>query len=296
MPQADNLNAFPTTFILGRDGKVRGVHAGFASPAAGAFHEQTKKGNLNRSRASPRRADDELNRGRNAQERRAISRRFSTATSVSTSARAIRKGGTGNAHVGETHVSAVRRARQELPLDQHGEQPVARVFVESPETSCLRTRQAQTRHLEIFPANATNQIFVAGPWSDIGARQVVHGASRWPRGVTDHAAIIPFPSGSYTSAEQRRRTVLICSGVMSESSGGGHAIVMTLTSDCFKRVAYRPANVSMNNLNCRSLFRLSRAPLVRPAVFPSRSSYFNRLHNSCNLSDSCTDSGVLPWR
>ena len=43
VPQADNLNAFPTTFILGRDGKVRGVHAGFASPAAGAFHEQTKK-------------------------------------------------------------------------------------------------------------------------------------------------------------------------------------------------------------------------------------------------------------
>jgi thiol-disulfide isomerase/thioredoxin len=43
VPQADNLNAFPTTFILGRDGRVRGVHAGFASPAAGAFHEQTKK-------------------------------------------------------------------------------------------------------------------------------------------------------------------------------------------------------------------------------------------------------------
>jgi thiol-disulfide isomerase/thioredoxin len=43
VPQAENLNAFPTTFILGRDGKVRGVHAGFASPAAGAFHEQTKK-------------------------------------------------------------------------------------------------------------------------------------------------------------------------------------------------------------------------------------------------------------
>jgi thiol-disulfide isomerase/thioredoxin len=43
VPQADNLNAFPTTFILGRDGRVRAVHAGFASPAAGAFHEQTKK-------------------------------------------------------------------------------------------------------------------------------------------------------------------------------------------------------------------------------------------------------------
>ena len=43
VPQADNLNAFPTTFVLGRDGRVRGVHAGFASPAAGAFHAQTKK-------------------------------------------------------------------------------------------------------------------------------------------------------------------------------------------------------------------------------------------------------------
>jgi thiol-disulfide isomerase/thioredoxin len=43
VPQAENLNAFPTTFVLGRDGRVRGVHAGFASPAAGAFHEQTKK-------------------------------------------------------------------------------------------------------------------------------------------------------------------------------------------------------------------------------------------------------------
>lgn len=43
MPQAENLNAFPTTFVVGRDGRVRGVHAGFASPAAGAFHAQTKK-------------------------------------------------------------------------------------------------------------------------------------------------------------------------------------------------------------------------------------------------------------
>ena len=43
VPQADNLNAFPTTFVVGRDGRVRGVHAGFASPAAGAFHAQTKK-------------------------------------------------------------------------------------------------------------------------------------------------------------------------------------------------------------------------------------------------------------
>ena len=38
-----STTTFPTTFVLGRDGRVRGVHAGFASPAAGAFHAQTKK-------------------------------------------------------------------------------------------------------------------------------------------------------------------------------------------------------------------------------------------------------------
>lgn len=38
VPQALNLKAFPTTFFLGRDGKVRAVHAGFASPATGDLH------------------------------------------------------------------------------------------------------------------------------------------------------------------------------------------------------------------------------------------------------------------
>ncbi|MFN8063024.1 MAG: TlpA disulfide reductase family protein [Vicinamibacterales bacterium] len=42
LSQTVNLNAFPTTFFIGRDGLVRGVHAGFASAAAGAFHQQTK--------------------------------------------------------------------------------------------------------------------------------------------------------------------------------------------------------------------------------------------------------------
>ena len=42
VPQAVNLNAFPTTFILGRDGRVRGVHAGFPSPGSGAFYEQAE--------------------------------------------------------------------------------------------------------------------------------------------------------------------------------------------------------------------------------------------------------------
>jgi peroxiredoxin len=37
IPQAENLNAFPTTFLLGRDGLVRAVHAGFPSPGSGEF-------------------------------------------------------------------------------------------------------------------------------------------------------------------------------------------------------------------------------------------------------------------
>jgi peroxiredoxin len=40
LPQTVNLNAWPTTFFLGRDGRVRSVHAGFAGPASGAFHEE----------------------------------------------------------------------------------------------------------------------------------------------------------------------------------------------------------------------------------------------------------------
>jgi thiol-disulfide isomerase/thioredoxin len=42
VPQAANLNSFPTTFYLGRDGRVRGVHAGFPGAASGKFHEETK--------------------------------------------------------------------------------------------------------------------------------------------------------------------------------------------------------------------------------------------------------------
>ncbi len=42
VPQADNLNAFPTTFILGRDGRVRAVHAGFPSPGSGEFYTKAE--------------------------------------------------------------------------------------------------------------------------------------------------------------------------------------------------------------------------------------------------------------
>ena len=43
VPQAVNLNAFPTTFILGRDGRVRGVHAGFPSPGSGEFYRKAER-------------------------------------------------------------------------------------------------------------------------------------------------------------------------------------------------------------------------------------------------------------
>jgi peroxiredoxin len=43
LPQAVNLNAWPTTFFLGRDGRVRSVHAGFAGVATGEFHRQLKE-------------------------------------------------------------------------------------------------------------------------------------------------------------------------------------------------------------------------------------------------------------
>ena len=35
-----NLNTWPATFFTGRDGKVKAVHAGFASPASGEYNRQ----------------------------------------------------------------------------------------------------------------------------------------------------------------------------------------------------------------------------------------------------------------
>jgi thiol-disulfide isomerase/thioredoxin len=43
VPQAENLNAFPTTIFVGRDGRIRNIHAGFASKAAGDFHAKGKE-------------------------------------------------------------------------------------------------------------------------------------------------------------------------------------------------------------------------------------------------------------
>ena len=43
VPQAVNLNAFPTTFLLGRDGRVRAVHTGFPSPGSGEFYSKAER-------------------------------------------------------------------------------------------------------------------------------------------------------------------------------------------------------------------------------------------------------------
>jgi peroxiredoxin len=40
IPQGDHLNCWPTSFILGRDGRVKEVHAGFAGPANQQAHEE----------------------------------------------------------------------------------------------------------------------------------------------------------------------------------------------------------------------------------------------------------------
>jgi thiol-disulfide isomerase/thioredoxin len=42
VPQIHNLNSFPTTIFIGKDGLVRGVHAGFAGAASGVFHSDAK--------------------------------------------------------------------------------------------------------------------------------------------------------------------------------------------------------------------------------------------------------------
>ena len=43
LPQLVNFGAYPTTIFLGRDGLVRSVHAGFASPATGEEHTRLKQ-------------------------------------------------------------------------------------------------------------------------------------------------------------------------------------------------------------------------------------------------------------
>jgi thiol-disulfide isomerase/thioredoxin len=43
LPQLVNFGAYPTTIVLGRDGRVRSVHAGFPSAATGAEHTRYKQ-------------------------------------------------------------------------------------------------------------------------------------------------------------------------------------------------------------------------------------------------------------
>jgi thiol-disulfide isomerase/thioredoxin len=43
LPQLVNFGAYPTTIVLGRDGRVRNVHAGFPSAATGAEHTRYKQ-------------------------------------------------------------------------------------------------------------------------------------------------------------------------------------------------------------------------------------------------------------
>ncbi|WP_031496708.1 peroxiredoxin family protein [Bryobacter aggregatus] len=43
VPQAVNLNTWPATFFIGRDGKVKAVHSGFAAPASGPYHAALKE-------------------------------------------------------------------------------------------------------------------------------------------------------------------------------------------------------------------------------------------------------------
>ena len=42
VPQTVNLNTWPATIFIGRDGKVKAIHSGFASVASGAFNTELK--------------------------------------------------------------------------------------------------------------------------------------------------------------------------------------------------------------------------------------------------------------
>ena len=44
VPQFVNLNTWPATVFIGRDGQVKGIHSGFASPASGEFNAQLQAG------------------------------------------------------------------------------------------------------------------------------------------------------------------------------------------------------------------------------------------------------------
>jgi hypothetical protein len=43
VPQAVNLNTWPATLFIGRDGKVKATHSGFAAPGSGIYHIQLRQ-------------------------------------------------------------------------------------------------------------------------------------------------------------------------------------------------------------------------------------------------------------
>jgi thiol-disulfide isomerase/thioredoxin len=43
IPQAVNLNTWPATLFIGRDGRVKATHSGYAGPASGVYHTQLKE-------------------------------------------------------------------------------------------------------------------------------------------------------------------------------------------------------------------------------------------------------------
>ena len=43
LPELTPIKAFPTTIYVGRDGKVKEIHAGFSGPATGLHHEAFKQ-------------------------------------------------------------------------------------------------------------------------------------------------------------------------------------------------------------------------------------------------------------
>jgi hypothetical protein len=40
LPQLNRVVAFPTTIFIGKDGKVKKIHTGFAGPGTGMYYEQ----------------------------------------------------------------------------------------------------------------------------------------------------------------------------------------------------------------------------------------------------------------
>jgi thiol-disulfide isomerase/thioredoxin len=52
VPQANNLNNWPTTFFIGKDGLVKGVHAGFTSPGSGVLQTSSRRTSRRKSRRS----------------------------------------------------------------------------------------------------------------------------------------------------------------------------------------------------------------------------------------------------